>query len=147
MVRGIVASVLLVVGVGWLPFPAGFVLVKVLDPRQFDRQAFHNGVLMAAVSAGPLLVAWLVILLLIAVASRSFPRLGRTIAALGGAAVVGLVAAGAIGGAIGPYGSFVAVLVVPVAVLLLLATLVAHPLLRIVVAPPVKPPMGDPPRP
>lgn len=139
MVRGIVGVVLLVAGTGWLPFAAGFVLVKVMDPRQYDRMAFHNGLGLALVGAGPLLVAWFLLLLTIVIVHHRFPRLAATLAALGGATVAGFVASGAIGGSLGGYGGLVVILVLPAAVLLLLATLVAHPILRIALGEPVKP--------
>ena len=144
MVRGLVGVVLLVAGVGWLPFAAGFVLVKVMDPRQYDRMAFHNGLAISLVSAAPLVVAWLLLLVTIVIVQRRFPGLGATVAALGGAAVAGFVVTGAIASSMGGFNAILIPLVLPAAVLLLLATFVAHPILRVALGSPVNPRTSPP---
>lgn len=50
------AVVTLWCAVAWVPFPAGFVLVRVLDPRQGDRAAFGSLVVIPAIGATVLLL-------------------------------------------------------------------------------------------
>jgi len=139
MIRGLVGVVLLVAGTGWVPFAAGFVLVKVLDPRQYDRMAFYNGLAISLVGAAPLVLAWFILLVTIVILQRRFPGLAATLAALGGATVAGFVVTGAIASSLGGYSVLVVVLVLPAALLVLLAALIAHPVLRMAFGVPVKP--------
>jgi MFS family permease len=145
MVRAVVAVVLLVAGTGWVPFAAGFALVKVMDGRQSDRQAFHNGIVISLVAAAPIVIAWFLILVGILIVTRRFPGLGSTVAALGGATAAGFVVSGAIASSLGGWSALVVLLVLPAAILVLLATFAVHPLLRVTLDPPVKPRTPTPP--
>lgn len=130
MIRVVVATVVLWGSVAWIPLPAGFLFVRLMDPRQGDRMAFANGLEMAAVASLPTLLLWLATLLVAALVTRRLPGLALTIGLLLGAGMAGVIVAGAIGASLGPYGAFIVVPGVGAAVLLVLASLIAHPVVR-----------------
>jgi hypothetical protein len=128
--RVVAAIVTLWCAVAWLPFPAGFLLVRLLDPRQGDRVAFANGVAIGAVASLPTLLLWLVALLVTASRTRRLPGLGVTIGLLLGAGLIGVFLSAAIGGALAPWGSLVGVPAAGVVVLLLLTAPLAYVAVR-----------------
>lgn len=137
------AIVTLWCAVAWIPFPAGFLLVRALDPRQGDRMAFTTGVLVAAVASLPTLIVWLVALLVAAARSRRLPGLAATVGLLLGAGLLGALVSGVIGGALGPYGGLVVIPALGALALLLAALPLAHVVVRAVFGLEVKPPLPE----
>jgi hypothetical protein len=133
------AVVALWCAVAWIPFPAGFVLVSVMDPRQGDRTAFANGVGIAAVASLPMLVLWLVAMLLAASSARGLPGFGTTMGLLVGAGVIGATLSLGIGGALAPFGGLVVIPALGLLVILLFAVPLAYIAVRAVAGVPVNP--------